>query len=227
MTSSGAGSASMPSVGQPRGASARRCVISANPASSGDSIQAISTSPAAAADRSADAAWTARASGSPGGTTTRSRGRPSPGRLPGPVHLVVHQRQHGAGRLQQHGAGLGQLQALAPAVQQLRADELLQPPDLLAQGRLGDEHTLRGVRETTRLGHRHEVPQMPQLNSLRRPGHLRQRCLAPPRKPGTSTVPWPLPGRLTHLTIALTASRSHPWETLGRTLVLASTSPAP
>ncbi len=31
-----------------------------------------------------------------------------------------------------------------------------------------------------------------------------------PRKPGTSTVPWPLPGRLTHLTIALAASRSHP-----------------
>jgi hypothetical protein len=61
-------------------------------------------------------------------------------------------------------------------MQQLRADELLQPPDLLAQGRLGDEHPLRGVRETTRLGHRHEVPQMPQLNSLRRPGHLRQRC---------------------------------------------------
>ena len=78
MTSSGAGSASTPSVSQPRPASARRCVISANPASSGDSIQAISTSPAAAADRSADAAWTARASGSPGGTTTRSRGRPSP-----------------------------------------------------------------------------------------------------------------------------------------------------
>jgi hypothetical protein len=79
------------------------------------------------------------------------------------------------GRVQQHGAGLGQLQAPAVAVQQLRADELLQPPDLLAQGRLGDEHPLRGVRETTRLRHRHEVPEMPQLNSLRRPGRPRQR----------------------------------------------------
>jgi len=53
------------------------------------------------------------------------------------------------------------------AVQQLRADDLFEPPDLLAQGRLGDEHPLRGVGEAARVGERYEVTQMPQLNCQR------------------------------------------------------------
>ena len=91
------------------------------------------------------------------------------GRLPGPVHLMLHQRQHGAGGVQQHHAGLRHLKALAAAVQQRRADDLFQPPDLLAQGWLGDEHPLRGVSEAACIGDRGEVTQVAQLDCLRRP----------------------------------------------------------
>ena len=105
-----------------------------------------------------------------------AQARPSQAcRLPGPVHPVVHERQHGAGRVQQHGAGRGEPQAFAAALQQRRADDLFQPPDLLAQGRLGDEHPLRGVSEAARVGDRDEVTQMPQLDGQRRPCRLGQR----------------------------------------------------
>ena len=53
-------------------------LISENCGSSAVSSQARSTSAAAAAARSPAVAWTARDSGSPGGITTRSRGRPRP-----------------------------------------------------------------------------------------------------------------------------------------------------
>jgi hypothetical protein len=55
---------------------------------------------------------------------------------------VIDARQHGPGFLQ-HAAHLGQLDALPPALQQRRADHLLQPPDLLGQRRLRDEYLLR------------------------------------------------------------------------------------
>jgi hypothetical protein len=38
----------------------------------------------------------------------------------------------------------------------------------LAEGRLGDEHLFRGAGEGARVGDRCEIPQMPQLKTLRR-----------------------------------------------------------
>ena len=75
--------------------------------------------------------------------------------------------QHGPGLLQQHGPRGGQPDALAPAVQQRRADDLLQAPDLLAQRRLGDVHPLRRMGEGARVGNRHEVAQMPEFHAGR------------------------------------------------------------
>jgi hypothetical protein len=89
-------------------------------------------------------------------------------RLPGPAHPVIDPRQHRPGLVQQHAARLGQPHALPPALEQRRAHYLLQPPDLLAQRRLRDEHLFRRVRERPGVGHRHEVAQVPQLHALRR-----------------------------------------------------------
>ena len=57
--------------------------------------------------------------------------------------------QHVPGGGQQHGARRGQLHPVPAAGQQRRADELFQLPDLLAEGRLGDEQLLRGTGEGT------------------------------------------------------------------------------
>jgi transposase InsO family protein len=57
--------------------------------------------------------------------------------------------------------------AVAAAAQQRRAEDLFQPPDLLAEARLGDEQPFRGAGEGARLGDRDEIPQMPQLQTLR------------------------------------------------------------
>lgn len=45
---------------------------------------------------------------------------------------------------------------------------MFQPQDLLAEGWLGDEQALCRVREGTRLSDRREVPQVPELKTLRR-----------------------------------------------------------
>jgi hypothetical protein len=50
-------------------------------------------------------------------------------------------------------------------VQQGRADHLLQPPYLLAERGLSDEHPLRRVRERACVSDCHQVPQMPELNT--------------------------------------------------------------
>ena len=52
-------------------------------------------------------------------------------------------------------------------MQQRGADDLFQPLDLLAEGRLSDEQPLRRVRERARVGDRGEVPQVPQLKTCR------------------------------------------------------------
>jgi len=57
---------------------------------------------------------------------------------------------------------------VAPTLQQWGADDLFQPPDLLAQGWLGDEHPLRGVREAACVSEGYEVTQVPQLKGRRR-----------------------------------------------------------
>ena len=75
--------------------------------------------------------------------------------------------QHGPGLLQQYGPRGGQPDALALAVQQRRADDLLQAPDLLAQRRLGDVHPLRRMGEGARVGDRHEVAQVPEFDAER------------------------------------------------------------
>jgi hypothetical protein len=81
--------------------------------------------------------------------------------LPGPVHRLVRQGQHVSGLVQQHAASRGQPQPLASALKQRRAHDLLQPSDLLAQGRLGNEDLLGGAGKAARIGQRHEVAQMP------------------------------------------------------------------
>ena len=81
---------------------------------------------------------------------------------------MIDRRQHVPGGVQQHGARRRELHPVAVAVQQPGADELFQPPDLLAERGLGDEQPLRGAGEGARLGDRDEVPQMPQLKTLRR-----------------------------------------------------------
>jgi hypothetical protein len=53
-------------------------------------------------------------------------------------------------------------------VQQSGAEDLFQPPDLLAESGLGDEQPFRGVGEGARVGDRGEVPQVPQFKTLRR-----------------------------------------------------------
>jgi len=90
------------------------------------------------------------------------------GRLPSLADRVTGRCQQVAGGRQQHGAGRRQLHAVAPAVQQWGADDLFQPVDLLAEGRLGDEQPLRGAGEGACVGDCDEVPQVPQLNTLRR-----------------------------------------------------------
>jgi hypothetical protein len=90
------------------------------------------------------------------------------GRLAGLADRVTGRRQHVAGGRQQHGARRRQLHAVAAAVQQPGADDLFQPMDLLAEGRLGDEQPLGGAGEGACVGDRDEVPQVPQLNTLRR-----------------------------------------------------------
>ena len=93
--------------------------------------------------------------------------RPSQARgLPGLADPVIDRGQHVPGGVQQHGARRGQPHPVPAAVQQRRADELFQPPDLLAEGRLGDEQPLRGAGEGARLGDRDEIPQVPQLKTL-------------------------------------------------------------
>jgi hypothetical protein len=102
-------------------------------------------------------------------------------RLPGSAHPVIDQGQHVPGDVQQHRARGGQPHPVPAADQQGRADELFQPPDLLAEGRLGDEHLFCGPGEGARLGDGHEIPQVPQLQSLRhlcvRPGQPNRFCL--------------------------------------------------
>ena len=91
-------------------------------------------------------------------------------RLPGLADRMVDRGQHVPGGVQQHGARRGQPHPVAAAVQQRRADDLFQPPDLLAERRLGDEQPLCGVGEGARLGDRDEIPQMPQFKALWRLG---------------------------------------------------------
>jgi hypothetical protein len=94
--------------------------------------------------------------------TSQARG------LPGAAHLVIDQGQNVPGRVQQHAARRGEPQPFVAAVQQRRAHDLFQAPDLLAQGGLGDEDPLCGVREAARIGDRYEVAQMPWFKALRR-----------------------------------------------------------
>jgi hypothetical protein len=79
---------------------------------------------------------------------------------------VIDPGQHVPGGVQQHGARRGQPHPVPAAVQQRCADELFQPPDLLAEGRLGDEQPFRGAGEGARVGDRDEVPQVPQFKTL-------------------------------------------------------------
>ena len=95
--------------------------------------------------------------------------RPSQARgLPGLADRVVDRGQHVPGGLQQDGARRGELHPVPAAVQQRRADDLFQPPDLLAEGRLGDEQPFRGAGEGARVGDCDEIPQVPQFETLRR-----------------------------------------------------------
>jgi hypothetical protein len=95
--------------------------------------------------------------------------------------MLIHQRQNVPGCVKQYGACLREPQAFTPTLQQRSADDLFQPPDLLAQGGLGDEHPLGGVRKAARVGQSYEVTQVPQLNTGRHsavhPGQEIRSCL--------------------------------------------------
>ncbi len=68
-------------------------------------------------------------------------------RLPGLADRVINRRQHVPGGLQQYRPRRSEPHALAAAPQhQQGADDLFQPLDLLAEGQLGDEQPLRGLR---------------------------------------------------------------------------------
>ena len=86
---------------------------------------------------------------------------------------MIDRRQHVPGGVQQHGACRRELHPVAVAVQQPGADELFQPPDLLAERGLRDVQPLRGAGEGARLGDRGEIPQVPQFKTVR---HL---CVRP------------------------------------------------
>ena len=187
----GAGSASGLVVSHPRPASARRCQITENPASRGLHPEHLHVG--GGGRRPQRRCGLHREAIGQAGRHDHAQPRPPETcRPPGPAHLVIDPGQHVPGGARQHGARRGQAQALAPALQQRRADDFFQPPDLLAQGRLGDEHPLRGVREA---GERHEIPQMPQSGSRRRCRDLYrqlrrfQLCLI-----HVTHLPMPLPG---------------------------------
>jgi hypothetical protein len=90
---------------------------------------------------------------------------------------MTRRSQHVPGGRQQDDARRRQLHATAAAVQQGGAGDLFQPMDLLAEVRLGDEQPLRSAGEGACVRYRGEVPQVPQLNTLRRPParHRRKR----------------------------------------------------
>ena len=64
---------------------------------------------------------------------------PESGSRPGPHQAVFDKGQHRPGLLKQNAACLRQVQTLAATFEQGGSDHLLQPADLLAEGRLGDE----------------------------------------------------------------------------------------
>ena len=181
MASSGAGSVSGLAVSQPRPASARCSRIGENSASSGVSIQVMATSRGIGGRAQPGGGLDGQ-----GVRQVRRQGDPQPRpsqacRLPGLADPVIDQGQHVPGGVQQHGARRGQPHPVAAAVQQRRAEDLFQPPDLLAEGRLGDEQPFRGAGEGARIGDRYEVPQVPQFKTLRRlcvrPGQPDRFCL--------------------------------------------------
>jgi hypothetical protein len=86
-----------------------------------------------------------------------------------PQLTASRERRIGRGRAGTGTASRGQPQPVAPALQQGRAHDLLEPPDLLAQRRLGNEDLLGGASEVARIGQRHEIAQMPQFKRPRGP----------------------------------------------------------
>jgi hypothetical protein len=73
-------------------------------------------------------------------------------------------RLDGSARGDEHrGAGLGQLDAGARAVEQRHAELALEPGDLLAQGRLGDVQALGGTTEVQLVGEHDERAQEPRI----------------------------------------------------------------
>jgi hypothetical protein len=103
-----------------------------------------------------------------GGVPAMAAGPAQARRLPGLADSVIDQGQHVPGGLQQYGARRGERHPVPAAVQQPGAEDLFQLPDLLAEGWLGDEQPLRGAGEGARVGDGREVPQVPQLKTLRR-----------------------------------------------------------
>jgi hypothetical protein len=78
-------------------------------------------------------------------------------------HALVPFPQQPAGDCQELGAGPGELDLAAIAGKQLRSQPGLQAVDLLAEGGLGQMQPLGGPREVQLLGHRYEIPQIPQV----------------------------------------------------------------
>ena len=79
-------------------------------------------------------------------------------------------------RLAQEGAaGIGQRHVMTAAIEQGDANRHLELANLLAERGLRGVQAAGGAREVQLLGHRHEVPQMPQFHSERLDGPAKNR----------------------------------------------------
>jgi hypothetical protein len=89
--------------------------------------------------------------------------------IAGPSHDIARlfrQRQQPPRIGQEPLAGFGRRHVLAVAVKQYLAEIVLQPPDLLAHGRLRAVDTLAGAGEAAGFDHRDEAPQQLQIEHV-------------------------------------------------------------
>jgi len=79
-------------------------------------------------------------------------------------------------RLAQEGAaGIGQRHEMTAAIEQRNANRHLELANLLAERGLRGIESVGGTREVQLVGHRHEVPQMPQFHPERLNGAAKNR----------------------------------------------------
>ena len=98
-------------------------------------------------------------------------------------HRALELRDDAARLLEEAGALGGELDPPAAAREQRHAEPLLERADGARQRRLRDVQRLGGAAEMQPLGHRHEIPQLPQIRQIHTHRVLQQR----------SQLHWPAP----------------------------------